>query len=150
MIETIQSVLRVYLVWRQTAVLAPGPGGIPEPLAIPYPILKVAYLSRELALDDTGIRAAKSELQSRYPTLMLMFPSPDGPPYRSGFLLCHLQDAPQLPWTDATRTHRSDAIEYAVVVTLSMYTWGSDLAMGRPGRFPSTRRPGPHVAHWPC
>lgn len=119
----------------QVLLLAPGPTGIPEPLSAPYPLLKVAYISRDLAGSDEHVRLAATELQSRYPTLMLMFPSPDGPPYRCGFMLSHARDIPQLPCAEGGRAHEVEAIEYAVACTLSRYTWGTDVIMGRPGYF---------------
>ncbi len=137
MADSVQSLLRVYLARRESQVLllAPGPTGIPEPLSVPYPLLKVAYISRDLAGSDENVRLGATELQGRYPTLMLMFPSPDGPPYRCGFMLSHTREVSQLPCAEAGRARQVEASEYAVACTLSRYTWGTDVLMGRPGYF---------------
>jgi len=116
-------------------ILVHGIGGIPEVAAASHPLLRVSYLSPESATSEQGIAQAKTELQGQYPLLLLTMPCPDGPPYRTGVIFRRNQ-AVNINWTDGR--HGKPAIaaeEYLAAVTLSMYSWGSDLMRGAPGYF---------------
>ncbi len=129
--------LKFYIAKRGGAplLLVPSVGGIPA-IALPsYPILRVSYLSPEDAATEQGLGRAKTQLQGDHPLLFLTMPSPDGPPSRSGAIFRYEQTI-KVPWTDGRHGKPEiEAQEYRAAVTLSLYSWGSDLQRGRPGYF---------------
>jgi len=110
--------------------------GIPEVAATSHPLLRISYLSPESAGSEQGLAQAKSELEGKHPSLLLLpVPCPDGSPYRSGVIFRRSQTV-NIHWTDGM--HGKPAIaaqEYLAAVTLNMYSWGSDLMRGAPGYF---------------
>jgi len=70
---SIEWATRIWIAERRGAplLLVPTISGIPEAATSTYPLLRVSYLSIEKAGTDDGIRAAKSELESKYPLLLL-------------------------------------------------------------------------------
>ena len=133
----IEWVLKFYIAERGGAplILVPSLGGIPEVALPSFPILRVSYLSPEDAASEQGLARAKTELQGAHPLLLLTMPSPDGPPSRSGVIFRYEQTV-RVHWTDGRHGKPEiDAHEYLAAVTLSLYSWGSDLQRGRPGYF---------------
>ncbi len=116
-------------------ILVPSLGGIPEVAVPSYPLLRVSYVSSEDAAAEQGLARAKTELQGGHPLLYLTMPSPDGPPNRTGVIFRYEQSV-RVHWTDGRHGRPEiEADEYLAAVTLSLYTWGSDLQRGRPGYF---------------
>jgi hypothetical protein len=133
----LDDVMKFYVAERHGAplLLVHSVGGIPEVATANHPLLRVSYLSPESAASEQGIAQARTELQGQYPLLLLTMRCPDGPPYRSGVIFRRNQ-AVSINWTDGR--HGKPAIaaeEYLAAVTLSMYSWGSDLMRGAPGYF---------------
>jgi len=128
---------KFYVAERQGAplLLVDSVGGIPEVATASHPLLRVSYLSPESAASEQGIARAKTELQGQYPLLLLTMPCPDGPPYRSGIIFRRNQTV-NINWTDGRHGRPAIAAEeYLAAVTLSMYSWGSDLMRAAPGYF---------------
>ena len=129
--------LKFYVAERHGAplLLVPSLGGIPEVAVPAYPILRVGYLSPESAATEQGIAAAKTELQGRYPLLLMTMPCADGPPYRSGVIFRRSATV-NINWTDGRHGKPlTSAEEYLAAVSLSLYSWGSDLQRKMPGYF---------------
>lgn len=129
--------MRIWIAQRGGAplLLVPTIGGIPEPAASTYPLLRVSYISVEKAATDDGMKAAKSELESRYPLLLLTLPCPDGEPNRSGVVFSRNATV-RVNWTDGSHGRpQIEAEEYLAAVSLSLYPWGPDIQRGRPGYF---------------
>jgi hypothetical protein len=134
---SIEQALKFYVAeWHGSPlILVPSLGGIPEVAVPSYPLLRVSYLSPEEAATEQGLARAKTKLQGGHPLLFLTTPSPDGPPSRSGVIFRYEQSV-RVHWTDGRNGKPEiEADEYLAVVTLSRYSWGSDLQRGRPGCF---------------
>lgn len=133
----IEWALKLWIAERRGAplLLAPTIGGIPEAATPTYPLLRVSYLSVESAACDDGITAAKRELNSMYPLLLLALPCPDGPPNRSGVVFCRNATV-IVNWSDGRHAKpQLEAEEYLAAVSLNRYPWGADVQRGRPGYF---------------
>jgi len=133
----LEGTLKFYITKRHGAplILVPGLGGLPEVAFLSHPLLRVSYVSPESAATEQGIDVARSQIQGRYPLLLLTMPCPDGPPYRSGVIFLRNQNV-SINWTDGRHgKSATNAEEYLAAVTLDMYPWGSDLTRGKPGCF---------------
>ncbi len=134
---SIEWATRIWIAERRGAplLLVPTIGGIPEAVTSTYPLLRVSYLSIEKAGTDDGIRAAKNELESKCPLLLLTLRCPDGEPNRSGVIFSRNATV-QINWTDGHHGRAQiEAEEYLAAVSLNLYPWGPDIQRGRPGYF---------------
>jgi hypothetical protein len=113
-------------------VLARGTDGIPIVPSRTCLLLRVAYLSAEIAGAEQGIRTARGMLDAEHPTLLLSLPCPDGPPYRAGVLFGHSQTN-RMPWFDGSRAHSPIQVDEYRAAMNGDYVWSADVRSGRPG-----------------
>ncbi len=117
-----------------TAVLTRGPDGTPSP-TIPEPfLLKAHHISGPIGL-ESSLDTARQMLE-RFPPLRLFwfFPSPDGPPYRTGRLFQH-QGSQRLNYLETSgRLHPAATLHRYVVSSEGGLEVGSYFATGTGGR----------------
>jgi hypothetical protein len=79
--------------------------------------------------------AAKTAMQGAHSLLLMTMPCADGPPYRSGVVF-RRNASVNINWTDGQHGKPlTNAEEYLAAVSLSLYSWGSDLERKKPGYF---------------
>lgn len=119
---------------QNTILLAPDSENVPTVVSEGPPFLRCEYIleeaAAELALDQASRRL------SEYPSaLLMMLPSPDGPPLRDAIIFARAQTV-KVSWRDGSCIgHGLTADLYLASTAKNNHAWGNDQRLNKPAYF---------------
>lgn len=119
---------------RLPAILAPDANGVPT-LVDPQPLVLRAVWVSQLDFENR-LPALQARLSNPDCPLFLVMPSPDGPPYRSGYWFTFVSLLNGMPWSDGRTSHHGYTLKrYSALTNASSSGLLNDAQQGRLGYF---------------